>query len=406
MNTAMDFSDSDESPRLSGTFDLFNQEIELPAIDNQPARRLSMEEDYFYEQVMTFAQPLQPPAYHAATHGTYEGPSRKGKEAVLDDNLSSEQELLPAYSCDVHMETVFQMKMEIEDAVKRAEYRNWRTMFVELQGTALHIYSARKKDFGWGKSRMHGPDVRPDNPSWLRKGSLERSYSLQHADVGIAADYHKRRYVIRIRAETDQFLISCVELQTFVKWLECLFAAIDVAIPIDERDFPRDQSIPRIQRLRWLRGHLSDQDQTTNGGAVWDSFGSPPTSPLEPAINMFDAQADEMSPDRMDMFPDGSPFDSQEFPMPRFSTASTKNDDLDQGTGKWRPRHLWSTTHDMVYAKLCYAVLLFKSPRKSNFVIFKGQRWHIDWSTGQMSRVQPPSYGEPEFWGPWQVVRI
>lgn len=187
----MDFSDSDESPPLSGTFDLFNHEIELPAIDNQPARRLSMEEDYFYEQVMTFAQPLQPPAYHAATHGTYEGPSRKGKETVLDDNVMLDQELLPAYSCDVHMETVFQMKMEIEDAVKRAEYRNWRTMFVELHGTALHIYSAKKKDFGWGKSRMHGPDVKPDNPSWLRKGSLERSYSLQHADVGIAADYQK-----------------------------------------------------------------------------------------------------------------------------------------------------------------------------------------------------------------------
>lgn len=177
-----------------------------------------------------------------------------------------------------------------------------------------------------------------------------------------------------------------------------------MAIPIDERDFPRDQSIPRIQRLRWLRGHLSDQ--TTNGGAMWDSFGSPPTSPVEPPVNVFDAQADELSPDRMDLFPDGSPFDSQDFPMPRFSTASTKDDDVEQGTGKWRPRHLWSTTHDMVYAKLCYAVLLFKSPRKSNFVIFKGQRWHIDWSTGQMSRVQPPSYGDPEFWGPWQVVRI
>jgi len=110
---------------------------------------------------------------------------------VLDNGLLSDQELLPAYSCDVHMETVFQMKMEIEDAVKRAEYRNWRPMVVELHGTALHIYSAKKRDFGWGKGRMHGPDVKPDNPSWLRKGSLERSYSLQHADVGIAADYQK-----------------------------------------------------------------------------------------------------------------------------------------------------------------------------------------------------------------------
>lgn len=184
-----DFDDDYDTP--SANFDVFNHALELAPIDNRPARRLSMEEDYFYEQVMTFAQPPNPPAYHVATHGAYEGPSRKGKEAVLDDNISTDQEMLPDYYCDVHMETVFQMKMEIEDAVKRAEYRNWRSVVVVLHGTALHIFSAKKTDFGWGKSRMHGPDVRPDNPSWLRKGSLERKYSLQHADVGIAADYHK-----------------------------------------------------------------------------------------------------------------------------------------------------------------------------------------------------------------------
>ncbi len=52
----------------------------------------------------------------------------------------------------------------------------------------------------------------------------------------------RRREVIRIRAETDQFLLSCVELSTSVNWLDGIFAAISVAAPIDERDFPRDQS--------------------------------------------------------------------------------------------------------------------------------------------------------------------
>lgn len=189
VSPGMDPSDSDDG--ASASFDVFNHALELAPIDNRPARRLSMEEDYFYEQVMTFAQPPMPPAYHAATHGAYEGPSRKGLDAVMDESVVLDQENLPDYYCDVHMENVFQMKMEIEDAVKRAEYRNWRTMFVVLHGTALHIYSAKKKDFGWGKNRMHGPDVRPDNPSWMRKGPLERSYSLQHADVGIAADYQK-----------------------------------------------------------------------------------------------------------------------------------------------------------------------------------------------------------------------
>lgn len=191
-----------------------------------------------------------------------------------------------------------------------------------------------------------------------------------------------------------------------MKWLECLFAAIDVAVPIDERDFPRDQSIPRIQRLRWLRGQFGHQN--TGGGEIWDSFGSGPTQ-LPTAVD--ETTGLNMS-DQPGIFPLGSPItqSSGDYPtsgqesINRFSMAPQGNEDVEPGTGKWRPRHLWSTTHDMVYAKLCYAVLLFKSPRKSNFVIFKGQRWHIDWSTGQMSRVQPPSYGEPEFWGPWQVI--
>lgn len=190
----MDPSGPDED--ASATF--FNHAVELAPIDNRPAkvRRLSMEEDYLYEQVMTFAQPPSPPAYHVATHGTYQGPSRKGREAVLggEGNSAEDEDVLPRYYCDVHMENVFQMKMEIEDAVKRAEYRNWRTMFVVLHGTALHIYGSKDKGWSWSKSRMHGPDVKPDNPPWLRKGALERSYSLQHADVGIAADYHK--YVV------------------------------------------------------------------------------------------------------------------------------------------------------------------------------------------------------------------
>lgn len=186
-----------------------------------------------------------------------------------------------------------------------------------------------------------------------------------------------------------------------------------MAAPIDERDFPRDQSIPRIQRLRWLRGQYSSQ--TTTGGEVWDSFGSFPQSTVDSdTSNTFEMPVDvEMSPGGPGIFPDGphpsgQPFQAsrRDLSMPRFSMTSTEaqHDDIESETGKWRPLHLWSATHDMVYAKLCYAVLLFKSPRKSNFVIFKGQRWHIDWSTGQMSRVQPPSYGEPEFWGPWQVL--
>jgi hypothetical protein len=40
------------------------------------------------------------------------------------------------------------------------------------------------------------------------------------------------------------------------------------------------------------------------------------------------------------------------------------------------------------------AVLTERSPRKSNLVIMKGKQWVVDWSTGTLTRCQPPGYEE------------
>jgi hypothetical protein len=88
----------------------------------------------------------------------------------------------------------------------------------------------------------------------------------------------------------------------------------------------------------------------------------------------------------------------------RLSTTSYPNESVDPDTGKWIPRHAWTETHDQLYARLCYAILLFKSPRKSNFVILKGKRWFVNWANGHMIRVLPPAYGEVELFGPWQTI--
>ncbi|KAJ3955703.1 hypothetical protein N0V92_007785 [Colletotrichum tropicale] len=369
-------------------------------------RRLSMEEDYFYQEVMTspLRRPSQPPPYERES-----GPRRPlAGSAVADYGV---QEKLPEYSCDIELEGVWVKKMEVENTTKRAEDRNWHTTFVQLRGTALNFYNV-KKDWGWGRSR-DGPTISPDNPPWVKKSSLDRTYSLQHADVGIAADYKKRRYTIRVRAETDQFLLSCIELTTFVKWLEALFAAIDVAAPIDERDYPRDQSIPRIQRIRWFRGQTPAQ---TNHYPV------PTPRPISPVLRQvasnepdpFPASSNEPVLDVLNTL-DSIAADTQSTVGPsyarnnepissRLSTTSYPNEAIDPDTGKWSPEHQWTSAHDLLYAKLCYSVLLFKSPRKSNYIISKGKQWFVDWATGRMIRVLPPAYGEIDFFGPWQVI--
>lgn len=386
-----------------------------------------MEEDFFYQEVMTTPshhRPSSPPGYVPPRFGY----DRKGEPVVI-----AEAEPLPQYTCDVQIEGVFNMKMEIIDTIKRAPARNWRAMFVKLEGTKLSIYSI-KKDWGLGRSSKHGAQVFADNPPWVQKGKLEKTYTLLHADVGIAADYEKRRYVIRVRAETDQFLLSCIELETFVRWLDAMFAAINIAPTIDERDFPRDQSIPRRARLQYFRAgtHLTRQSsrasdvprpapvihhsavtpripvrQASQGGGGPSSHDRQAhgiaardvLSQVDVARSAAAAGSQAMQPfsaaDRPGHAPE--PFHS------RLSTTSYPNESIHPETGKWRPRHEWTSAHDMVYAKLCYAVLLFRSPRKSNYVIAKGKKWFVDWTTGRMIRVLPPGYFEHEVVGPWQV---
>lgn len=395
-----------------------------------------MEEDIYYNQIMSAPQrrPSQPPPYRPGSpepsraHNS-QGKKRdkkrkpKGKETqrpqqeVVYDGDDEGTEQLPNYQSTVSIEGVFAKKHEIENTTRRAEDRHWHTVFVTLNGTALNVYNV-KKDWGWGKTR-DGPTICPDNPPWVRKAKLEKSYSLLHADAGIAADYTKRRYVIRIRAETDQFLLSCIELGTFVKWLECLFAAIDVAAPIDDRDFPRDMSIPRVQRIRWYQGQSpalpgyaatstqandaqSPSEDSTSGGTLVrapsrPSELSPPTestsegessTPSAPAPQQADAAG---GPSRIE-------------PPRRMSTTTYPNPSVDPHTGKWFPEHKWSSAHDLLYAKLCYSNLLFRSPRKSNYIISKGKQWFVDWGTGRMVRVLPPNYGEIDYFGPWQVI--
>lgn len=221
--------------------------------------------------------------------------------------------------------------------------------------------------------------------------------------------------------ETDQFLLSCIELGTFVKWLECLFAAIDVAAPIDERDFPRDMSIPRIQRIRWYRSHTGEIYPSTQPEIHQDP---PPEAEASSTVDAPDDASERRSSSAQLPTPTPAPsrthaaeearssealgphlrIDPRNDPFHPLSVTSDPNPSIDPHTGKWFPEHQWTSAHDLLYAKLCYSNLLFRSPRKSNYIISKGKQWFVDWGTGRMVRVLPPAYGEVDFFGPWQVI--
>ena len=47
-----------------------------------------------------------------------------------------------------------------------------------------------------------------------------RVYTLQHAESGLASDYLKRKNVIRVRMEGEQFLLQAPSVQAVVEWIE------------------------------------------------------------------------------------------------------------------------------------------------------------------------------------------
>lgn len=196
-----------------------------------------MDEDLYYQQIMTETprRPSRPPPYQVEDPKLHDNGAKaenslvrskdedkdRGKVKSVDKNKSKSkgkgkgkgksdsngatapdignnhgvdrvlgtQEALPAYSSSIELEGIFMKKHEIEDTTKRAEDRRWHTTFVTLTGTALNLYTV-KKTRTWGKTR-DGPTISPDNPPWMRKSKLEKSYSLLYADAGIAADYKK-----------------------------------------------------------------------------------------------------------------------------------------------------------------------------------------------------------------------
>lgn len=161
-------------------------------------RRLSVEEDLFYQQLMT-ADP-RPPSEPPPPYRPQAPRPASSLFSATDDRRQQPQqrqthiELPPEYHTDIDLAAVWELKMELEDAVDRADDRTWHTVIVELRGTSLKLYSVKKEwtQWGWGAAReWASSNQSPDNPPWARRATLLRTYHLQHADIGIAADYKK-----------------------------------------------------------------------------------------------------------------------------------------------------------------------------------------------------------------------
>ncbi|KAL0570026.1 hypothetical protein V5O48_011934 [Marasmius crinis-equi] len=109
--------------------------------------------------------------------------------------------------------------------------------------------------------------------------SMIRAYTLQNAESGLGNDYIKRKNVIRVRMEGEQFLLQAKDVASVVEWIEGLHSAANIALDLDERPMPRGPLFPRRRRRRPRR---NPDEANGSGNAGGGGEGNGTTGALDP----------------------------------------------------------------------------------------------------------------------------
>ncbi|WVQ98705.1 hypothetical protein IAU59_005836 [Kwoniella sp. CBS 9459] len=114
--------------------------------------------------------------------------------------------------------------------------------------------------------------------SHFQHNALVKQYSLQGAESGLAADYHKKKNVVRVRVKGEQFLIQTGDAREVVNWIEAFQAATNVSLDLDERPMPKIITLPRRRRRRAQPGARTGAAATAtavNGDAAAGTSDTP-----------------------------------------------------------------------------------------------------------------------------------
>ncbi|KAJ9479727.1 PH domain-containing protein [Pseudozyma hubeiensis] len=237
-----------------------------------------------------FEMRAEPPEY-SIIHNRPEGPQ------IILPREEEGREKLPTYYCGVHIEGYLPRKMEFSAPGVQAKDRSWRRQYFVLHGTSLRVYKndlsvdRHAANGSWGEMKGVHVHLEPMNEDGSNgsgsgginlgaaareaishtalgahrheasknkefatqfdtKNGLIRNYSLQSAESGLAADYLKRRHVVRVRAEGEQFLLQTRSDRHVVDWIEALQAATNVSMDLEKRAMPKFITLPRRRRRR------------------------------------------------------------------------------------------------------------------------------------------------------------
>ena len=198
---------------------------------------------------------VAPPGYHSEYKRSDLGPVQ-----LVFPREEEGAEGLPDYSCSIHIEAYMPRKMEFAAPSVQAKERAWKRQYVLLHGTSIKIFKYDLKthpiageewstlsaeldgtpplhfhvgEYGaeqvtTSKIPLTLKDAKAKAKSHLAPHTssssnvLLRHYSLQNAESGIAADYIKRKHVVRVRAEGEQFLLQAKDDRGVVDLIEAL----------------------------------------------------------------------------------------------------------------------------------------------------------------------------------------
>ncbi|GHJ85938.1 hypothetical protein NliqN6_2340 [Naganishia liquefaciens] len=110
-------------------------------------------------------------------------------------------------------------------------------------------------------SSSHARDIAAHLP-FHGSNALIKQYTLQNAESGLAADYVKKRNVVRVRVEGEQFLLQTDSAKDVVDWIEAFQAATNVALDLDSRPMPKIITLPRRRRRRRPGDPVPNPQQT------------------------------------------------------------------------------------------------------------------------------------------------
>ena len=102
-----------------------------------------------------------------------------------------------------------------------------------------------------GKKREEDPDLLPDETR------LIKAYTMQLAESGLGSDYLKRKHVIRVRLEGEQFLLQAKDVDSVIEWIEvslCPFVggSFFVGYLLGADISHRGYRLQRILRWTWM----------------------------------------------------------------------------------------------------------------------------------------------------------